>query len=137
MELVIGWIILAVLAGVFASSRGRSFGGVVLLSLLLSPLIGFIYVLVMPRLQTDAEQQAAAEAIANSKKCPFCAESIKAEAVVCRYCGRDLPKPEVAQTDDERFQAWLAAQNPPIVWASLSTDERMEQRKAYDWSRHC
>ncbi len=37
-----------------------------------------------------------------TKKCPYCAESIKAEALVCRYCGRNLAESVQSQSQPSR-----------------------------------
>lgn len=89
MEWIIGWLVLSILAGIIAGNRGRSWWGFFFLALLLSPLIGIIAALVVQPGTANLEQ--AQLNSGETKRCPHCAELIKMEAVVCRYCGRDLP----------------------------------------------
>jgi hypothetical protein len=53
MAIVLGWIVFAVIVGIAASARGRSGFGFFLLSLVLSPLIGILFVLAMPNLKHE------------------------------------------------------------------------------------
>jgi Superinfection immunity protein/zinc-ribbon domain len=43
----------------------------------------------------DPQQQQQGSAI-GQRQCPYCAEHIKAEAIVCRYCGRELARQPAA-----------------------------------------
>jgi hypothetical protein len=133
MSLLVLWIVLSILTGIFAGNRGYSLVATFILSLLLSPLVGFISVLVRNPRPTAAERARTEAEAASSKKCPYCAETIKAEAVVCRYCGRDVPQAarQVVADSDARFQQWLSAQSPPIVNATEA--QLAEYRQAFEY----
>jgi hypothetical protein len=89
------WIGIAVLTGIYASHRGRSGFGWFFLSLFI-PILAFIIVALAgppSGFLVDSKGR-----ITAPKKCPKCAEEIRQEAQVCRFCGYEfLPSKPVAK----------------------------------------
>jgi hypothetical protein len=98
----IGWLVLAGCCAAYANSKHRSGTGWFFLALLFSPLLMFIVLACLSdpqkseaREQESHEREQEARALAGQrsdthKKCKFCAEAVRIEALKCKHCGSDL-----------------------------------------------
>lgn len=88
MEVIfVFWIIIGIATAAVANRKGRSGCGWLILGLLLGPLT-LLFAAVM---RSEASSWDPPSAPLETKKCPFCAEDIKAEAILCRFCNREMP----------------------------------------------
>jgi len=126
------WFIFAVLVGAYASSK-KIHGGFIMsfiFSIIFTPIIGFIAVALTKPTEKDLIRKD------GMKKCPYCAELVKKEALICRYCGKDVASKNAAtkivNTDDLFAQVWRKIKS---VKSEQVHDPKSEQKELPYWRK--
>lgn len=88
MTYIVVWVLFGIAAAMFAGFNGRSVAGWFFLGCLFGP-FALLFALILGRPEEEGV-----------RKCPFCAELVKKEAVVCKHCGNDLPSIAEPKTPD-------------------------------------
>ena len=96
MELLFIWLLFGLLTSIISRNKGYSGVGGFIVGVLLGPL-GLIIELITPKRQNTLNKRSG-----NTQKCPHCAEYIKEDAVVCRYCGNSLESQSGFNIEDFR-----------------------------------
>lgn len=96
MEIIIVAALLGLIPAFIAQSRGRSFGLWWIYGFLLF-IVALIHSLFITRKDSTEENS---QLSSGMRKCPFCAEAVKTEAIKCKHCGSDIPKGSVKKIPD-------------------------------------
>ncbi|NPV67108.1 MAG: zinc ribbon domain-containing protein [Anaerolineae bacterium] len=86
---IIIWLLFGLIAGYINHNKGNPFAMGCLLGVLLGP-IGLLIALISGRNEEELERRGVV--VGQTRHCPYCAELVKAEAKVCKHCGKDISK---------------------------------------------
>lgn len=86
--LIILWLLFGIAAAVVFQNKGKDGCAGFALGFFLGP-IGLIIALVLSPDHRELEKRSLSAG--EMRKCPSCAELVRAEAQKCRFCGSDLP----------------------------------------------
>lgn len=81
IALLVAWVAMAFVVAYVAGQKNRSKVGFFWLSIFLSPLIGLLVAIAIPKGSKNANRLS---------QCPYCKEEIVVDALVCRHCGKEL-----------------------------------------------
>lgn len=118
---VLIWLVFGVVSSIIASNKGNSGCGGFLLGVLLGP-IGLLIALF-----SSGNENSTNQSKNYTRRCPYCAELVHHQAIVCKHCGRDIPiiieKKFEYQTQPYnnlgKNNTWKLSKNEKIILISL------------------
>ena len=92
MEWILLWVVMAFVVAIVAGSKGRNGFGWFIYGFLIWP-VALVHAICISTTLEHARYKAAADGLV---ACPHCAEMIRREAKVCRFCNRDVRAAEAS-----------------------------------------